>query len=119
MFKKVKAKFIAISTIITAILLIFISGGIYFSIRSQTNRNNAQILDMIVTHSSNFKFWNGTWDQGWEGGDPYGGQFSNTESEPQPSEGSSEQTSQNMDQPGPDDGRKERRELPQIGRAHV
>lgn len=69
MFKKVKAKFIVISTLITAVILLFISGGIYFSIRGQTNRNNAQILDLICTHSSNFKFWNNPgWSeqqQGW------------------------------------------------------
>ena len=62
MFRKVKAKFIAISTLITAIILIFISGGIYFSIKGQTNRNNNQILEMIVAHQSNFKFWD---QQGW------------------------------------------------------
>ena len=113
MFSKVKAKFIAISTIITAIILLFISGGIYFSIRGQTNRNNAQILDMICSHSSNFKFWNGTgWDQqgGWEGGDYYGGQYSYTS---QDSEQTSEHVSQEEPPAKPDDKKDKKQEPPQ------
>ena len=99
MFKKVKAKFIAISTIITAIILIFISGGIYFSIKGQTNRNNNQILDMICSHQSNFNFWNQSWgggQQGWEGGDY--GPYSNPQDSSEPP---SEPESESKEEPKP------------------
>lgn len=114
MFKKVKAKFIAISTIITAILLIFISGGIYFSIRGQTNRNNAQILDMIATHQSNFKFWD---QQGWGEQQPGWGEQQGWEGENSSNPSNSESQSENpqdSSQPGgqrPDD-RRDRKEQP-------
>ena len=98
MFKKVKAKFIAISTIITAILLIFISGGIYFSIRGQTNRNNAQILDMIAAHQSNFKFWD---QQGWGEQQPGWGEQQGWEGENSSNPSNSESQSENPHSPIP------------------
>ena len=104
MFKKVKAKFILVSTIITAFILVFISGGIYFSIRGQTNRNNSQILELVASHSSNFKFYNQ--QQGsWQGGEiPEEGQPQNSEESQQPNPQNSNQ------QEGKPD--KNKRELP-------
>ena len=104
MFRKVKAKFILISTIITAIILVFISGGIYFSIRGQTNRNNNQILELVASHSSNFKFYNSEWGQGGQG------QQGGWQSGDNPNEGQPQDSQQNEGNPPdkkPDNGKKE------------